>query len=84
MSKKKKQETLVYCGPSINGELPQFSIFSNGIPDELETRIKECSSIKSMFHPVTKLSEVRSRLETQGTREHSLFKKIKEYLKGAR
>lgn len=84
MSKKKKQETLVYCGTSINGELPQFAIFTNGIPQQLETRIKECPSIKTMFYPVEKLSEVRARLKIQGTREHSLNKKITEYLKGAR
>ncbi len=82
MSKKKKLETLVYCGPSINGELPQFAIFNNGIPGRLDKRIKECPSIKSMFYPSLKLSEVRARLQTQGTRENSLYKKITNYLKG--
>lgn len=76
-------QTLIYCGPTIQGELQQYAIFKEGIPTHIEPRIKDCPSIKGLFVSPEKLAIARTRLQTKGTRENQLFDQIVKYLKGA-
>ena len=81
MSKKKKKETLVYCGPSFLGQLQQFAVFKSGIPAYLDEHLQSCNSLKSLFVPIYKLTSTREKLKEEGSRENQLYKNILKYQK---
>jgi len=81
MSKKKKTEPLIYCGPSFPGQLQQFTIFKNGIPKNLMQHIEKCKPIERLFVPIKDLSKVKEKLKTQGSKESLWFNSILKYQK---
>lgn len=87
MSKKKTNTKLkakgpmIYCGPSFNGELQQYSIFKGEIPGHLNIHMENCPDIQKMFYPVTELAKVRSKIKEQGSRENQIYISILEYQK---
>lgn len=72
---------LIYCGPNFTGELQQFSIFKEGIPDHIKTYIEKCPEIKRMFYPTSKLIKVRNKIKEQGSKENQMYIKILEFQK---
>lgn len=85
MSKKKTNTKLkgamIYCGPSFNGELQQFSIFKGEIPGHINKHIENCPDIEKMFFQVNELSKVRIKLKKQGSKENQMCKNILNYQK---
>ena len=81
MIKKKKADTLIYCGPSFPGRLQQYSVFRGGVPKYLDNLIEECPNIKSMIVPISKLAITRDKLNKKGSRENQLYKNILDYQK---
>jgi hypothetical protein len=81
MSKKKKADTLVYCGPSFPGQLQQYSVYKGGIPKYLDKHIEKCPNINNLFVPINRLAITRDKLNQQGSREYQLYKNILKYQK---
>ncbi|MFC4403318.1 hypothetical protein [Gracilibacillus xinjiangensis] len=84
MKKRKKSETLIYCGPSFPGELQQFSIFRGGIPKHVNKHMEACPSIEKLFVETSKLAETRTKLNIAGKKENQLFNNILQYQKEAK
>lgn len=88
MSKKKKtnkiEGPLIYCGPSFNGELQQFSIYKDGVPKHIESYIEGCPEIERMFYPTSELIKVRNRIKEKGSMEHQMYTRILEYQREVR
>ena len=70
----------VYCGPSVRGVARQFTVYHGGIPDALKAFIEEHRAAKGLLVSVERFAQVRQRLETPGTGEFILFRKVRAEL----
>ena len=70
----------VYCGPSVRGVARQFTVYHGGIPDALKAFIMEHRAAKGLIVSVERFAQVRTRLETPGTGESILFRKVRAEL----
>lgn len=70
----------VYCGPSVRGVARQFTVYTGGIPDVLKGFIKEHRAARGLIVSVERFAQMRVRLETPGTGEAILFRKVRAEL----
>ncbi len=71
----------VYCGPTVRGVARQYTTYQGGgIPDELREFIKAHPAARGLLVSTAKFASVRKRLDTPGTAEAILFKKVKSQL----
>lgn len=76
----KLPDPCVYCGPSVRGVAQQFRVYHGGIPDALKEFIKEHRAAKGLIVSVERFAQVRTNLETTGTAEFILFRKVRAEL----
>ena len=76
----KLPDPCVYCGPSVRNVARQFTVYHGGIPDALKEFIKEHRAAKGLIVSVERFAQVRTRLETPGTGEFILFRKVRAEL----
>ena len=67
----------VYCGPSVKGVARQYTTYQGGITDELREFIERHPEALGLIVSTGKFQNMRRRLETPGTPESELYKKIK-------
>ncbi len=70
----------VYCGPSVRGVARQYTTYQGGIPAELKEFIKVHPAARGLIIPTAKFASVRKRLETHGTAEAIIYKRVKDEL----
>lgn len=70
----------VYCGPSVRGVARQYTTYQGGIPGPLKEFIKEHPAARGLIVSTEKFAGVRKRLETHGTAEAIIYKKVKDEL----
>lgn len=70
----------VYCGPSVRGVARQYTTYQGGIHDPLKEFIKEHPAVRGLIVPASRFAIVRKRLETRGTAESIIYKKVKDEL----
>jgi len=69
-----------YCGPTVRGVARQYTTYQGGIPDELRDFIKEHPAARGLLVSTVQFASVRKNLDTPGTAEAILFKKVKSKL----
>lgn len=68
----------VYCGPSIKGVARQYTIYQGGgLPEALRAFVEDHSEVLPLIVSIGKFPAMRKRLDTPGTLEARLFKRIK-------
>lgn len=67
----------VYCGPTVPNVARQYTVYSHGIPKELEAFIQEHPAARGMLVSVENFPEMRRRLDTPGTAQAVLYQKIR-------
>ncbi len=67
----------VYCGPTVPNVARQYTVYSHGIPKELEAFIEEHPAARGMLVSVERFPEMRKRLATPGTAQAVLYQKIR-------
>ena len=67
------QVPVAYCGPTIKGVAPQYTVFVDGIPEKLAEIAEEHPVVKALIVPREKLAEMRVKVEQNGTRENLLY-----------
>ncbi len=70
----------VYCGPSVRGVARQYTTYQGGIPEPLKEFIKAHPAVRALLVPTAKFAGVRRRLETPGTAEAVVYKRVKSEL----
>lgn len=70
----------VYCGPSVRGVARQYTTYQGGIPAELKEFVKAHPAARGLIVPTSRFASVRKRLETRGTAESIIYKKVKDEL----
>lgn len=67
------EKAVAYCGPTIKGVAPQYTVFVGGIPEKLAEVAEEHPVVKALIVPREKLAEMRVKVEQSGTRENLLY-----------
>lgn len=75
------QAHVAYCGPTIKGIAPQYTVFVDGLPDKLKEKVEQVPLLKALIVPLDKLAEMRVKIEQDGTRENILYKKATDLMK---
>ncbi|NCE63028.1 hypothetical protein D1159_00175 [Pseudoflavonifractor sp. 524-17] len=73
----------VYCGPSVRGVARQYTTYQGGIPDTLRKFIEEHRPARQLIVSTAQFPAMRRRLETPGTAEAKLYKRVKEQMAGS-
>lgn len=74
------QNPCVYCGPTVRGVARQYTTYQGGIPDTLRNFIKEHPEARQLIVSTAQFPAMRKRLDTPGTAEAKLYKRVKEQL----
>ena len=74
------QNPCVYCGPTVRGVARQYTTYQGGIPDTLRDFIKEHPEARQLIVSTAQFPAMRRRLDTPGTAEAKLYKRVKELL----
>ena len=75
------QAPVAYCGRTIKGIAPQYTVFVDGLPDKLKEKVEQVPLLKALIVPLDKLAEMRVKLEQDGTRENILCNKAAALMK---
>lgn len=75
-----EKKTCVYCGPSVRGVVRQYTVYAGEIPAVLKEFISKHPLAKGLLVPVERFAQTRQRLETPGTTEAILYRKIQSEL----
>lgn len=67
----------VYCGPSVRGVARQYTVYHGGIPNALQTFVDEHPRARALIVSLDRFANMRQRLETHGTAESVIFRKIR-------
>ena len=70
----------VYCGPTVRGVARQYTTFQGGIPDALRDFIREHPEARQLIVSTAQFPAMRKRLDTPGTAEAKLYKRVKEQI----
>ena len=74
------QNPCVYCGPTVRGVARQYTTFQGGIPDALRDFIREHQEARQLIVSTAEFPAMRRRLDTPGTAEAKLYKRVKEQI----
>ena len=72
---------VAYCGPTVKGIAPQYTIFVDGLPEKLKEKVEQVPLLNALIVPLNKLAEMRVKIEQDGTRENILYKKATDLMK---
>lgn len=54
-----QEEAVVYCGPTIKGLAPQYTVFVGGVPTKLAEKMEAIPVLKALTVPREKFAEMR-------------------------
>lgn len=75
------QAPVAYCGPTIKGIAPQYTVFVDGLPDKLKEKVEQVPLLNALIVPLDKLAETRVKIDQEGTRENILYNKAADLMK---
>lgn len=69
---------VIYCGPTLPRQygLMQYSIFSSGLPANVQQLVDECPAIGALIVPVADLAQTRLELAAKGSAQAALYQQI--------
>lgn len=66
----------VYCGPTLEGGVRQYTVYHDGLPDALKKLCADCPEAKALCVPVKELADTRIKLETKGSALAAIYCKV--------
>lgn len=72
----KKNESVMYLGPTIRGVVRSGAVFSDGIPERLERLAGKKAFVKSLIVPLSRVVEAKKAINDEGTAEAVSYDKI--------
>lgn len=73
--------TVAYCGPTVKGIAPQYTVFVDGLPEKLKEKVERVPLLNALIVPLDKLAEMRVKIDREGTRENILYNKAADLMK---
>lgn len=73
--------TVAYCGPTVKGIAPQYTVFVDGLPEKLKEKVEQVPLLNALIVPLDKLAETRVKIDQEGARENILYNKAADLMK---
>lgn len=73
--------TVAYCGPTVKGIAPQYTVFVDGLPEKLKEKVEQVPLLNALIVPLDKLADMRVKIDQEGTRENILYNKAADLMK---
>lgn len=73
----KREEKVMYLGPTIRGVVKNGDVFEGGLPKRLSRVAEQKPIVKNLIVPLTEIVNVKREIEQEGTAEAIAFDKIK-------
>ena len=70
-----------YCGPTVKGIAPQYTVFVDGLPEKLKEKVEQVPLLNALIVPLDKLAETRVKIDQEGARENILYNKATDLMK---
>lgn len=80
-AEKDTKKIVQYIGPTIPKVAVTSTVYSNGIPSELQEEIKNCRAINSLIVPLEKLVKARKELEQKDSALCLCYEKAEQYIR---
>ena len=71
-------QQVIYIGPTIKGVVVENTVFSNGLPEELNKKMQEVPAMKSLLVKVEDLARAKRCMNLEGSAENMCYKKVIE------
>lgn len=71
-------QRVIYIGPTIKGVVVENTVFSNGLPKELNERMEKVPAMKSLLVKVEDLARAKRYVNLEGSAENMCYKKVIE------
>lgn len=79
MNELNSDSTTIYAGPDlIQFGVMRFQVYTNGLPEFVSRAIEKIPEIKNLIVSVEDLEKTRAKLDTTGSYENAIFKKIQK------
>lgn len=73
----KKEQAVMYLGPSVRGVVKSGAVFSGGIPGKLEKLTMEKPFMKCLIVPLSEIVRVKAAVAVEGTVEAVAYNRVK-------
>ena len=80
-AKKDTKRIVQYIGPTIPKAAVTATVYSNGLPAELQEEIKNCRAINSLIVPLEKLVKSQKELKQKGSALQLCYEKVEQYIR---
>lgn len=70
------QGAVVYCGPTIPGVAKQYTVYTGGLPAEMESRSRDTPAICGLVVPLDQLPEAMRQLREGTGRIYTLYRAV--------
>lgn len=82
VKQEKKKEAVIYLGPEIPGVVSAGTVFSRGLPPQMERTLKELPAAGKLLVPVGEAVDARKKLKNKMSAISICYKKTAEYAAG--
>ncbi len=72
----KKNEKVMYMGPTIRGVAKSGAVFSGGIPQKLKKLAEKKPIMKSLIVPISEIVQAKKDMDTEGTVAAVVYSRI--------
>lgn len=76
MAERKKQETLVYCGPSVRGVAKQYTVYAGTLPNALKNLMARYPMVKMLCVSLDDFARIRAALADKNSAEYKVYRAI--------
>lgn len=73
---------VVYCGPTIKNGPHQFTVYTNGVPDDVRAIISRYPIAGNLVVPVSEFAKVKSELRDPDSPAGMIYRNLYNNLKG--
>jgi len=83
-SKANVKATVMYVGPTIVGEIKQYSVYKNGLPKNVSKLAEQVPAIKHLLVQTGHITEARKQINEKGSVLNVMYNKVLDYIKGGK
>ena len=80
-----KKESLIYCGGNFSGgKLASYTVFKDGIPDNINGLIEKCPALKGLFVKTEDFASTMSKINDKNSAIHQIFLEVEKFRLGVK
>lgn len=75
-----ESDQVIYVGPALTKiGLQPFAVFRGGVPEYLQSAVKDCSDLAELFVPIVQLNHARRDIDRPGSVMRQRFMNVRSF-----